>query len=262
MKRFLDNVVHDNGRYLFQDVPLKQFEIAKESVAKQKDAWLNLVSEAISMRLENDESVASKYATTILNTDGWIRHTNDDAFADEALEELFNFYEQPLKNAGFQGGLSDLLDQWHSVVEYTTKYLNIKSDYKEVWHQIFGSSKRGEWDLVLLLVELLFCLPVSNAKVERLFSLMNRVKTDGRCSLKEGRLNDLRRICMEGPDIENFDAIPAMKLWCDGGKVRRPNQSARKTYKQRPRKDGAVTLTDMVESSDDEDIVQELEELD
>ena len=93
VKRFLDNVVHDNGRYLFQDVPLKQFEIAKESVAKQKDEWLNLVSEAISMRLENDESVASKYATTILNTDGWIRHTNDDAFADEALEELFNFYE-------------------------------------------------------------------------------------------------------------------------------------------------------------------------
>ena len=171
VKRFLDNVIHDSGRYLFQDVPLKQFEIAKESVAKQKDAWLNLMSEAISMRLEKDESVVSKYATTVVNTER-------GGFVTKMMMNLlmkilnFTFYEQPLKKAGFQGGLSDLLDQWHSVVEYCTKYLNIKSNYKEVWHRIFESSKRGEWNLVLLLVELLFCLPVSNTKVERLFSLI------------------------------------------------------------------------------------------
>ena len=33
------------------------------------------------------------------------------------------------------------------------------------------------------LVELIFSIPISNAKVERLFSLMNRVKTDSRAAL-------------------------------------------------------------------------------
>jgi hypothetical protein len=51
--------------------------------------------------------------------------------------------------------------------------------------------------MVLLLVELLLSIPISNAKVERMFSLMNRVKTDFRASLTENTLNNLIRIRME-----------------------------------------------------------------
>ena len=79
---------------------------------------------------------------------------------------------------------------------------------------------------LLLLVELLFCFPVSNAKVERLFSLMNRVKTDCRSSLKEQCLNSLIRIGMEGPSCEEFDPTVSIETWAYSSQTtRRPHQS-------------------------------------
>ena len=55
-----------------------------------------------------------------------------------------------------------------------------------------------EWSAILALIELLFILPVSNAKVEAFFSLMKHVKTDARASLKEHHLNSLLRIITKG----------------------------------------------------------------
>jgi hypothetical protein len=78
---------------------------------------------------------------------------------------------------------------WHSVIEYTKRYLSPSTaPYLRVWGQIFDSSQSQGWSMVLLLVELLFSIPISNAKVERLFSLMNRIKTDSRATLGESAL--------------------------------------------------------------------------
>ena len=54
---------------------------------------------------------------------------------------------------------------------------------------------------------------------------MNRVKTDTRASLKQECLSNLLRICTEGPAIEEFDPLPAMQLWFDTSRERRPSQS-------------------------------------
>ena len=102
----------------------------------------------------------------------------------------------------------------------TIKYLSPeKTEYRVVWHKIFQSSRKNSWNLILLLVELLFSQPVSNAKVERMFSLMERIKTNERSPLSENVLSSLVRICMEGPECENFDAVPAMTLWKDQTKL-------------------------------------------
>ena len=107
-----------------------------------------------------------------------------------------------------------MLEQWHDLVAYTVKYLEPgKSDYRKIWHQRFNSSRSKEWHLVLLLIELIFVLPVSNAKVEHLFSLMKRIKTDVRASLSPTRLSSLIRICMKGGNPADFDLISSMKLW-------------------------------------------------
>ena len=77
-----------------------------------------------------------------------------------------------------------VLEQWHSLLFYTKRYLNPSATpYLRVWRRLFDSARNNEWNLILLLVELLFCIPISNAKVERLFSLMKRVKMDSRASL-------------------------------------------------------------------------------
>ena len=52
--------------------------------------------------------------------------------------------------------------------------------------------------------------PISNAKVERGFSAMRRIKTDWRSSLGEDTLDSLMRISIDGPSLEHFDPKPAV----------------------------------------------------
>ena len=55
--------------------------------------------------------------------------------------------------------------------------------------------------------------PVSNAKVERGFSTMKRVKTDWRCSLGETVLDTIMRISIEGPELSKFDPQKAVESY-------------------------------------------------
>lgn len=85
------------------------------------------------------------------------------------------------------------------------------------------------------MAELLFALPVWNAKVERLFSFMNRVKIDARASLGEKHLNSLLSIGIEGPRTVDFDPMPAMCLW--GETLWRPNQQLLEHCKPKEQKE-------------------------
>ena len=247
VQRFLNNVEEDEGEFKYQDVVLKNFLNGKESAQRRKNEWTSLVSKAIENRLEPGNSEISKYSSEIINTEGWFRSTEDPDFLDNELEELYNHFEIPLKNAGFDGNITEMTEQWHDLVSYAIKYFDIqKTDYRVIWRKIFDSSRNNGWKLVLLLVKLLFTLPISNAKVERLFSLMNRVKTDTRNSLSQSRLSGLLRICMEGPSLKEFDPVAAMKLWNE--KARRPDQPKRKAYKPRAQKAHPGTLIELESS--------------
>ena len=92
-----------------------------------------------------------------------------------------------------------------------------------------------DWGRVLLLVELIMCLPISNAVVERLFSLLKRIKTKQRCSLSNVRTAKLIRVCLEGPSLDQFDATKHVENWW-GETRRRIQQGKRKRYAPRKAK--------------------------
>ena len=52
--------------------------------------------------------------------------------------------------------------------------------------------------------------PFTNAKLELVFSRMNRVKTDRRSSLSRDRLDVLLRISEDGPSLEEFNPDPSI----------------------------------------------------
>ena len=85
------------------------------------------------------------------------------------------------------------------------------------------------------MIILLFSVPVCNAKLERLFSHLRRVKNDFRCSLGEHRLTNILRILEEGPALGSFDVSAVVHLW-QSQKVRRPNQKRRAPYKPRKKR--------------------------
>ncbi len=88
----------------------------------------------------------------------------------------------------------------------------------------------SEWKNILILIELLFSLPASNEKVERVFSQVNIIKSNRRVQLSTETLNDLLTIATHTESIEDFDPDPAIDLWWKD-KVRRPNQKPHKPYK-------------------------------
>ena len=113
------------------------------------------------------------------------------------------------------------------------------------------------WELPLLIICLLFTLPVSNAFVERLFSLMKRVKTPVRSPMGNVMLNSIIRICQEGPSPDKFDATATLKKFLET-KDRRPSQSVKGKYKPREKD---VSVETYVDVADDDDLDLSLDEV-
>ena len=86
--------------------------------------------------------------------------------------------------------------------------------YLGIWKQVFTSSElNSEYENVLYLFEILFVMPFTNAKVERMFSRMLRVKSDWRDRLTRDHLDSLLWINVEGEILEMFNPEPAVNLW-------------------------------------------------
>ena len=64
-----------------------------------------------------------------------------------------------------------------------------------------------------MVVELLFCLPVSNGHLESVFSQLKLVKSERRTGLGEDRLDQLVRISVETPALAQWDPSSAVELW-------------------------------------------------
>lgn len=83
-----------------------------------------------------------------------------------------------------------------------------------MWQRILNEGKtQPAVANILALVRILLVIPVQTATLERGFSLMKRVKTDWRNRLKPHILSQLMMITLNDPDLENFDAQPAVSRW-------------------------------------------------
>ena len=107
-----------------------------------------------------------------------------------------------------------LKQEWDDIVDYAKRYLNlVEDDYKVVWWKLYNVLDATNWTNILAVVELLFCLPISNGHLERVFSQMKLIKGERRSSLGEDRLDDLLRISVEAPHPSTWDASGAVELW-------------------------------------------------
>ena len=61
-------------------------------------------------------------------------------------------------------------------------FFSCQSFVSSQWRKIFAALRTEGWSNVLLIIRLLFIIPVSNTKLERMFSKLKRVKTNFRCS--------------------------------------------------------------------------------
>ncbi|CAK6967190.1 hypothetical protein DNTS_001834 [Scomber scombrus] len=93
----------------------------------------------------------------------------------------------------------------------------------------------SEYKNILHLVHIMLVLPVSAAVCERGFSAQKRIKSDTRASLHSDTVEDLIRISVEGPSLEDFDSRESVASWFSQGQ-----RSRRTNYRSWP-SEGHVT---------------------
>ena len=93
----------------------------------------------------------------------------------------------------------------------------------------------------LHLIELMLVMPISAAQCERGFSAQGRIKRDVRSCLNVSTTEDLIRIGLEGPAVDQYDPTSAVHRWLNlSTRARRP------TFRHWP------TAIDVIETNNDE----------
>ena len=179
---------------------------------------------------------------------------------------VVNHYEKLLSKNGCN--IEEIPPEWDpvKVKAYLEPILKsqTKIDYLEVWKSIFTNDNvKRECKNVLHVIELLLITPFTNANLERVFSRMNRIKTESRNRLGQERLDTQIRVVEEGVNIVEFNPDPYIEKWY-ANKVRRINRAKPRNYPSKRRSVdfstssghtvmdiASITLSDL-ESSDEE----------
>ena len=200
--------------------------------ASKYKTYIDCLLACLHERLKDSSADATilSHALKILATHGW-QKTDDASFGLDAVQALAERFNIPLQEAKVNCAL--LQQEWEDMVYYAKQYINLVQDpYKVVWWKLFNSPDSTKWTNILTLVELTFCIPLSNGHVERCFSQLKITKTNRRVSLGEDRLDQILRIRIEGPPLQTWDATNAVGLWWSD-KTRRVDASHSATRKRK-----------------------------
>ena len=164
-----------------------------------KDEYVEALETCLRNRIQSQDTELLTHAITILATNGWER-SESTSFGYAALNAICERFQIPLENASVD--YSAIQDEWDDMVDYGRKYLNlVQEDLKVIWWKFFNTVDAKQWSNVLAVIELLFCLPMSNGRLERVFSQLKLIKVNRRTCLREDTLDQLIRVNVEGPSL-------------------------------------------------------------
>ena len=123
----------------------------------------------------------------------------------DSLIKIFRQFENMLSLKGINN--INLEAQYSQLIDYTLQY---HTNYPETepyqtWSILYDAKKNdNSFADIFEFIRLCFCIPFSNAKVERFFNFMKIIKTVWRSRLGAKNLTSLIRIKVEGPNLDQF----------------------------------------------------------
>ena len=236
----------DNGRS-YQGQQLKNVTQAKSFFENNHQKFCTTVTSCMKSRLAWSDLKLIRDAIFVLATQGWQRSLDEDncesEVEDEAgkadpLEPILRLGERfkfPLSSAGVD--VSKLREEFYDMQLYATQFISLSTlDYCAVWWRLFHCPNSSSWSNMLALSRLLFTLPISNGKLERIFSVLKIIKVDRRSSLGNNSLRDMLTVIADGVSMKDFDPDPCIELWWKA-KSRKLDQKKRKEYRKRTAQD-------------------------
>lgn len=248
--RLLKDVVYDDNtkEYMYQDIKLQNFNIQKNTVdASYREIITRLASSMEDRFINILESPAFKHLIAILDTKLWPSEEAALAsYCDEEIGVVRDHYNDLLMQNGCDVSL--ILKEWDMLKIFIKPMVNSspKPYYLNVWKNVFTNEDiRKDCRNVLHIIELLLITPFTNAKLERVFSRMNRVKTDSRNRLSQKRLDTSIRVSEEGVEISKFNPDPYIQKWY-GDKVRCIKGAKSKKYPQKRKSVASSSFSDVM----------------
>lgn len=206
---------------------------------------LNLIITSIEERFQNfteDEIIVAADIMEPANIP--IERAILATYGNNEVELLTNHFKDIMIENGCC--LDDIPREWKKLkLDLASHHQN--QPLQTVWQHVLRD-KSDKYPNVLHIIRILLVCPVATAQVERQFSYIKRFLGDWRLSLKLATLEDLLRICTEGPAPEEFDPEPAVQRWW-AEKTRRCRH--RKPHRTAPGPtDGSNHGSDSSDSSD------------
>ena len=119
------------------------------------------------------------------------------------------------------------------MVLHATQFIFLSTrGYKAVWWRLFHAPNASEWANILCLVQLLLTLPISNGKLQRIFSTLKVLKSEKRSLLRNDTLDDLLVLNTDHIPLTDLNPDRCTKMW-RSDKSRGLNQHQRKEYKKK-----------------------------
>ena len=197
----------------YQGVEIAEVDQSLSFFTSHYKGYIDSLLACLHERLKDSSADATMltHALKILATHGW-QKTDDASFGLDAVQALAERFTIPLQEAIVN--CASIQEEWEDMVYYAKQYINLVQDpYRVVWWKLYNSPDARKWTNILTLVELVFCIPLSNGHVERCFSQLKITKSNRRVSLGEDRLDQVLRIRIEGPPLQRWDATGAVGLW-------------------------------------------------
>lgn len=201
--------IKQGHKYYFEN-ELTCLEAEKVILTKQHDLigkLINCMEERFGDLTENEVLKCA----SIFDPANW---NDSDKYGFDEVNYLVNHFKEVLQTNNCI--TENIQKQWQDLKYYVRKY-HPTSSFLNLWEKIF-TFRGEEYKDFLHLAEIILVLPFSTSIIERMFSVMKRVKSDWRTSLNEDTLCALLRINAEGPALTNFEADRAVKKWfaaCD-----------------------------------------------
>ena len=180
-KKFSNSIaVNEEGTHLCQNVHLKLSNRTFNAIKTHYKETVSRICSNVEKRFAGiQESPIFKNIEVLLDTKSWPIDKDSGNFGDEAVKELSSHFQVLLSKNNCE--VDNIMRKWITLKIHMLPLVknNKCVKYLDIWSKVFTSKTiKEEFKNILHIFEILLIVPFTNAKVERISSKMNRVKTD------------------------------------------------------------------------------------
>ena len=214
LQNFISNIKKNNDEYFYQDIKLHKYETTIARARNIYSSGITNICSKVEARFSSLlDSVIFKNIPLVLDTSAWPKDDSAN-FGDKEINKFFDHFNALLEKIGC--GVQSINKEWICLKLFILPILqnNQKESCLEIWRRSFANTElMSGCKKIMHLFEILLVVPFTNAIVERLFSRMNRVKTDFRNRLSRSRLNTCLQVGEDRISIEDFNPDNVIECW-------------------------------------------------